>query len=87
MKNRYRPWKGGGGGGEMAKPDSIRLAQREMTTAAEVGRKLCDLTEPSRCQETAVEAEGAVTGAIMNVPYRCCDWYTNYDRSEFSNGW
>ena len=57
----------------MAKPDSIRLAQREMTTAAEVGRKLCDLTEPSRGQETAVEAEGAVTCAMMNVPYRCCD--------------
>ena len=61
------------GGAEMAKPDFITLAQREMTTAAEVGRKLCDLTEPSRCQEIAVEAEGAVTGAIMNIPYRCCD--------------
>ena len=61
------------GGAEMAKPDFIRLAQREMTTAAEVGRKLCDLTEPSRCQETEVEAEGAVTGAIMCIPYRCCD--------------
>ena len=72
MKNRYRP-QTGGGGAEMAKPDSIRLVQREMTTAAEVGRKLCDLTEPSRCQETAVEAEGAVTGAIMNILYRCCD--------------
>ena len=57
----------------MAKPDSIRLAQKGMTTAAEVGRNLCDLTEPSRCQETAVAAEGAVTGAIMNIPDRCCD--------------
>ena len=63
----------GGGGGEMAKPDSSRLAQREMTTATEAGRKLCDLMEPSRWQETAVEAEGAVTGAIMNIPYPCCD--------------
>ena len=61
------------GGAEMAKPDFIRLTQREMTTAAEVGRKLGDLTEPSRCQETEVEAEGAVTGAIMSIPYRCCD--------------
>ena len=61
------------GGAEMAKPDFIRLAQREMTTAAEVGRKLCDLTEPSRCQESEVEAEGAVTGAIMSIPDRCCD--------------
>ena len=65
MKNRYRPQSGGGGGG--------RDGQREMTTAAEVGRKLGDLTEPSRCQETEVEAEGAVTGAIMSIPYRCCD--------------
>ena len=58
---------------EMAKPAFIRLTQREMTTAAEVGRKLGDLTELSRCQETEVEAEAAVTGAIMSIPYRCCD--------------
>ena len=70
MKNRYRPQSGGA---EMAKPDFNSLTQREMTTAAEVGRKLCNLTEPSRCQETEVEAEGAVTGAIMSIPYRCCD--------------
>ena len=57
----------------MAKPAFIKLTQREMTTAAEVGRKLGDLTEPSRCQETEVEAEGAVTGAILSIPYRCCD--------------
>ena len=44
-----------------------------MTTAAEVGRKLSNLTEPSRYQGSAVEAEGAVTGAIPNAPYRCCD--------------
>ena len=44
-----------------------------MTTAAEVGRKLSDLTEPSRYQGSAVEAEGAVTGAIPCAPYRCCD--------------
>ena len=66
----------GGGGAEVAKPDSIRLARKGMTTAAEVGRNLCDLTEPSRCQETAVAAEGAVTGAIMNIPDRCCDCNT-----------
>ena len=30
-------------GAEMAKPDFIRLAQRKMTTAAEVGRKMCDV--------------------------------------------
>ena len=58
---------------EITKPDLKSLTQRELTTAAEVGRKLCDLTEPSRCQETEVEAEGAVTGAIMSIPYRCCD--------------
>ena len=57
----------------MAKPAFNRQTQREMTTAAEVGRKLGDLTEPSRCQGTAVEAEGAVTGAILSAPYRCCD--------------
>ena len=73
-KDRYeKPVQTPDGGAEMAKPDSIRFAQREMTTATEVGRKLCDFTEPSRCQETAVEAEGAVTGAIMNIPYRYCD--------------
>ena len=60
-------------GAEMAKSDVIRLAQGKMTTAAEVGRKMCDLTEPSRGQENEVEAEGAVTGAIMSAPYRCCD--------------
>ena len=61
------------GGAEMVKPAFNRQTQREMTTAAEVGRKLGDLTEPSRCQGTAVEAVGAVTGAILNAPYRCCD--------------
>ena len=44
-----------------------------MTTAAEVGQKLSDLTEPSRYQGSAVEADGAVTGAILSTPYRCCD--------------
>ena len=63
-------------GAEMAKPDFIRLTQRKMTTAAEVGRKMCDLTEPSRCQETEVEAV-----SMLSL------WYTNYDRSEFNNGW
>ena len=72
--NRYeKPVQTPVGVAEMAKPDLYILRQRESTTAAEVGRKLCDLTEPSRCQETEVEAEGAVTGAIMSILYRCCD--------------
>ena len=44
-----------------------------MTTAAEVGRKMCDMTEPSRGQENEVGAEGAATGAMMSAPNRCCD--------------
>ena len=72
--NRYnKPAQTPVGGAEMAKPAFNRQTQRKMTTAAEVGRKLSDLTEPSRCQESAVEAEGAVTGAILSPPYRCCD--------------
>ena len=72
--NRYnKPVQTPVGGAEMAKPAFNRQTQREMTTAAEVGRKLGDLTEPSRCQGTEVEAEGAVTGAILSAPYRCCD--------------
>ena len=50
----------------MANPDSITFAQKVMTTAAEVGWNLSDMTEPSRCQETAVAAEGAGTGATVN---------------------
>ena len=72
--NRYnKPAQTPVGGAEMAKPAFNRQTQREMTTAAEVGRKLSDLTEPSRYQGSAVEAEGAVTGAILSTPYRCCD--------------
>ena len=72
--DRYeKPVRSPVGVAEITKPDLKSLTQRELTTAAEVGRKLCDLTEPSRCQETEVEAEGAVTGAIMSIPYRCCD--------------
>ena len=72
--NRYnKPAQTPVGGAEMAKPAFNRQTQKEMTTAAEVGRKLGDLTEPSRCQGSAVEAEGAVTGAILSAPYRCCD--------------
>ena len=72
--NRYnKPAQTPVGGAEMAKPAFNRQTQKEMTTAAEVGRKPDDLTEPSRCQESAVEAEGAVTGAILSAPYRCCD--------------
>ena len=72
--NRYnKPAQTPVGGAEMAKPAFNRQTQREMTTAAEVDRKLSDLTEPSRYQGSAVEADGAVTGAILSTPYRCCD--------------
>ena len=37
------------------------------TTAAEVFMKLADKAEPSRCQGTAVAAEGAVTDGTTNV--------------------
>ena len=57
----------------MTKPELKSSLQRELTTAAEVGREQYDLTEPSRCQATDMEAEGAVTDAIMSIPYRCCD--------------
>ena len=63
----------GGGGAEMAKPAFNRQTQRELTTAAEVGRKLSDLTEPSLYPGGAVEAEGAVTGATLSTAHRCCD--------------
>ena len=72
--NRYnKPAQTPVGGAEMAKPAFNRQTQREMTTAAEVGRKLSDLTEPSLYQGSAVEAEGAVTGATLSTPHRCCD--------------
>ena len=74
IMNRYeKPLQTTVGVAEMAKPDLKSLTQRELTTAAEVGRTLCDLAETSRCQETEVEAEGAVAGAILSIPYRCCD--------------
>ena len=72
--NRYnKPAQTPVGGAEMAKPAFNRQTQREMTTAAEVGRKLSDLTEPSLYQGIAVQAEGAVTGATLSTPHRCCD--------------
>ena len=57
----------------MAKPAFNRQTQRELTTAAEVGRKLSDLTEPSLYPGGAVEAEGAVTGATLSTAHRCRD--------------
>ena len=58
-KNRYgKPVQTPGWGAEVANPNSITFAQKGMTTAAEVGWNLSDRTEPSRCQETAVAAEG-----------------------------
>ena len=65
--DRYeKPVKTPDWGAEMANPNSITVAQKGMTTAAEVGWNLSDMTEPSRRQETAVAAEEARTGAITN---------------------
>ena len=61
-KDRHeKPVQTPGWGAEVANPDSIMFAQMGMTTAAEVGWNLSDMTEPSRCQGTAVAAEEAVT--------------------------
>ena len=58
-KKRYeKPVKTPDWGAEMANPKSITLERKVKTTAAEVGWSLSDITEPSRCQETAVAAEG-----------------------------
>ena len=73
-KNRYeKPVQTPAWGGEVANPNSITFAQKVMTTAAEVGWNLSDMTEPSRCQETAVAAEGAGTGATVNKRDRSMD--------------
>ena len=87
--NRYnKPAQTPVGGAEMAKPVFNRQTQREMTTEAEVGRKLSDLTEPNRYQGSAVEAEGAVTGATLSTPHRCCDCGIRITAGrKFSNGW
>ena len=69
-ENRCRPLFGGA---EVANPNSLTFEWREKTTAAEVGWNLSDKTEPSRCQETAVAAEGAGTGATMNEWDRSTD--------------
>ena len=66
-KNRYdKPVKTPVWGAEVANPNSITFKQRVKTTAAEVGWSLPDMTEPRRCQETAVAAEGAGTVATAN---------------------
>ena len=66
-KNRHeKPVQTPGWGAEVANPNSLMFAQKGMTTAAEVGWNLSDMTEPSRCQETAVAAERAGTGASTN---------------------
>ena len=62
-----------GWGAEVANPNSITFAQKGMSTAAKVGWNLSDMTEPSRCQETAVAAEGAGTGATTNNLDRSMD--------------
>ena len=73
-KNRYeKPVQTPVWGAEVASPNSITFEQKVKTTAAEVGWKLSDMTEPSRCQETAVAAEGAGTGATANKWGRSMD--------------
>ena len=73
-KNRYeKPVQTPGWGAEVANLNSITFAQKGMTTAADVGWNLSDMTEPSRCQETAVAAEGAGTGATTNNLDRSID--------------
>ena len=73
-KNRYeKPVQTPVWGAEVANPNSIRFEQKVKTTAAEVGWNLSDMTEPSRCQETAVAAEGAGTGATANEWDRSID--------------
>ena len=86
-KNRYeKPVQTPAWGAEVANPNSITFAQKVMTTAAEVGWNLSDMTEPSRCQKTAGAAEGAGTGATVNKRDRSMDCIKrNYDRSEISN--
>ena len=60
-------------GAEVINPDWIVIKQRMKTKAAEVCWNLADNTEPSRCQETAVAAEGAGTGGTTNVRGRLID--------------
>ena len=57
----------------MANPNSITFEQKVKTTAAEVCWNLSDKTELSRCQETAVAAEGAGTGATTDERDRSID--------------
>ena len=57
----------------MAKPDCVTIEQRMKTTAAEVCWNLADKAEPSRCQETAVAAEGAGAGGTTNERDRSID--------------
>ena len=73
-KDRYeKPVQTPGWGAEVANTNSITVAHKGMTTAAEVGWNLSDTTEPSRCQETAAAAEGAGIGATMNLLDRSSD--------------
>ena len=59
--NRYeKPVKTPVWGTELPNPNSIVVERKVRTTAAKVGWSLSDITEPSRCQETAVTAPGTV---------------------------
>ena len=73
-ENRYeKPVQTTSRGTEMAKHDCVTIEQRMKTTAAEVCWNLADKAEPSRCQETAVAAEGAGTGGTTNERDRSID--------------
>ena len=73
-KNRYeKPVQTPSRGAEVAKPDCVTIKQRWKTTAAEVCWNLADKAEPSRCQETAVAAEGAGAGGTTNERDRSID--------------
>ena len=84
-EHRYeKPVQTPGWGAKVANPNSITFAEKGMTTAAEVGWNLSDMTEPSRCQETAVAAEGAGTRATANKRDRSMDCIKR-KKSEISN--
>ena len=73
-KNRYeKPVQTPFWGAEVANPNSITFEQKVKTTAAEVCWNLSGMSEPSRCQDTAVTTEGAGTGATTNERDRSID--------------
>ena len=74
IRNRYeKPAQTPSRGTEVTKPKCVTIEQRMKTTAAEVCWNLADKAEPSRCQETAVAAEGARAGGTTNERDRSID--------------